>query len=156
MDINPLIESASRMQKKLILASIVGVIPSYFVLFLKFGYFRTFDFMPQIMLSLMASSSCVVVYLAIVFVTDWIRCKEFLTANFYEMCCMQYVSAFILFDTHIYDNRVTCGFFSGVAVVGALRVLKAISYRIKSVFKNGKNRIIKHDYTDNNRYPKDK
>lgn len=155
MDINPLIESASRMQKKLILASLVGVIPSYFVLFMKFDKFRTFDFMPQIMLSLMASSSCVVLYLAIVFITDWIKRKEYLTANFYEMCCMQYVSAYLLLDTHFYDNGVAWGFFSGVIAIGVFRFVAAIKCRIKRTTKDGVNIKTNHGYIDNGHYPKE-
>lgn len=51
------------MQKKILFAFAIGVIPAYTALFFTFEKFASYIFPTQIMLSLMLSSSIVIAYL---------------------------------------------------------------------------------------------
>lgn len=92
MDFNTLLNSATRMQKKILFAFAIGVIPAYTALFFTFEKFASYIFPTQIMLSLMLSSSIVIAYLVMVFVTDYFRCNKVFSAKSYEMYSVVYVS----------------------------------------------------------------
>lgn len=155
MDITSLMKSATDMQKKILLAFVIGVIPSYFTLFMKLQGFREYIFSTQMMLSLMTSSSIVIAYLYFVFLIDCFRCRKTLSATSYEMYSVVYLSCFINF---IADNKidgVPWVFLSGAILFAIPRLLSLVLFELRANHRSDY-RKVKQDYVDNNEHPREK
>lgn len=154
MDITSLMKSATDMQKKILLAFVIGVIPSYFTLFMKLQGFREYIFSTQMMLSLMTSSSIVIAYLYLVFLIDFFRCRKTLSATSYEMYSVVYLSCFINF---IADNKidgVPWVFLSGAILFAIPRFLSLVLFELRANHRSDY-RKVKQDYVGNNEHPRE-
>lgn len=142
------------MQKRIFLASAIGVIPSYFTLFMMLNGFTGFAFPAQIMLSLMMSSSVVIACIWLVFVLDYFRCKKHITLKSYEMFSVCYLSSLFCFLADYHINGIPWGFLSGPILVAFPRFIKLFWFNIKANHRDNE-RKIKQDYIDNDEYPKE-
>ena len=155
MDINSLITSATDMQKKILLAFAIGVIPSYFTLFMKLQGFSDLGFSTQIMLSLMMSSSIVIVYLVLVFAFDFYRCRKRFSAKVYEMCSVVYLSSLFCFIANYDINGIPYPFLSGAVLYVIPRFIDVVIFKLR-VNHNVSDYKKEQDYIDNCEYPKEK
>lgn len=154
MDFNTLLNSATRMQKKILFAFAIGVIPAYTALLFTFEKFASYIFPTQIMLSLMLSSSIVIAYLVMVFIFDCFRCRKTLSATSYEMYSVVYLSCFINF---IADNKidgVPWIFLSGAILFATPRIISLVLFELRANHRSDY-RKVKQDYVDNSEYPKE-
>lgn len=154
MDFNTLLNSATRMQKKILFAFAIGVIPAYTALFFTFEKFASYIFPTQIMLSLMLSSSIVIAYLYLVFIFDCFRCRKTLSATSYEIYSVVYLSCLISF---IADNKIDgipWTFLSGAIVFATTRVISVVLFEFRANHRSDY-RKVKQDYVDNAEHPKE-
>lgn len=138
------------MQKKILFAFAIGVIPAYTALFFTFEKFASYIFPTQIMLS----SSIVIAYLVMVFIFDCFRCRKTLSATSYEMYSVVYLSCLINF---IADNKidgVPWVFLSGATLFATPRVFLLALFELRANHRSDY-RKVKQDYVDNSEYPKE-
>lgn len=142
------------MQKKILFAFAIGVIPAYTALFFTFEKFASYIFPTQIMLSLMLSSSIVITYLVMVFVTDYFRCNKIFSAKSYEMYSVVYVSCLCAFNRHNDINSVFVAFLCGPLFFNTPRLINEIVFAFRR-HRNPMERKKKIDYEENAEYPKE-
>ena len=154
MDFNTLLNSATRMQKKILFAFAIGVIPAYTALFFTFEKFASYIFPTQIMLSLMLSSSIVIAYLVMVFVTDYFMCNKVFSAKSYEMYSVVYVSFLCVFTLHNDINSVFVAFLCGPFLFAIPRFINEVVFAFRR-HRSPLERKKKIDYEENSEYPKE-
>lgn len=154
MDFNTLIDSTTRMQKKILFAFSIGVIPAYTMLFFTFEKFQSYIFPTQIMLSLMLSSSIVIAYLVMVFITDFFRCKKIFSAKSYEMYSVVYLSCLCVFTNHNNVNSIFGSFFFGPVFFVIPRFVNEVFFAFRR-HRDPLERKKKIDYEENSEYPKE-
>ena len=136
------------MQKKILFAFAIGVIPAYTALFFTFEKFASYIFPTQIMLSLMLSSSIVIAYLVVVFVTDYFRCNKVFSAKSYEMYSL------CVFTHHNDINSVFVAFLCGPFLFAIPRFINEVVFAFRR-HRSPLERKKKIDYEENSEYPKE-